>query len=60
MLRRTTPRGNEPHATGSLDRLTALLLERETVDGADVDQVLGRVPPAPATVGVDGHWATRI
>jgi ATP-dependent Zn protease len=28
----------------SLDRLTALLLERETVNGADVDEILARVP----------------
>ncbi|HZA82259.1 MAG TPA: ATP-dependent zinc metalloprotease FtsH, partial [Actinomycetes bacterium] len=28
----------------ALDRLTELLLERETVDGTDVDQVLGRIP----------------
>jgi cell division protease FtsH len=28
----------------ALDRLTQLLLERETVDGTDVDDVLGRVP----------------
>jgi cell division protease FtsH len=29
---------------GELDRLTQLLLERETIDGADVDHILGRVP----------------
>jgi cell division protease FtsH len=38
---------------GALDRLAALLLERETVDGTDVDEILGRVPgqrqPARAT-----------
>jgi len=28
----------------SLDRLTELLLERETVDSADVYRILGRVP----------------
>jgi ATP-dependent Zn protease len=28
----------------ALDRLTALLLERETVDGTDVDEILGRLP----------------
>ena len=28
-----------------LDRLTELLMERETVDGTDVDQILGRDPP---------------
>ncbi|MCW6007188.1 ATP-dependent zinc metalloprotease FtsH [Micromonospora sp. CPCC 205371] len=28
----------------ALDRLTEVLLERETIDGADVDQVLGRFP----------------
>ena len=31
----------------ALDRLTELLLERETVDGTDVDEVLGRVPRQP-------------
>jgi cell division protease FtsH len=28
----------------ALDRLTELLLERETIDGTDVDQILGRTP----------------
>jgi cell division protease FtsH len=27
-----------------LNRLTELLLERETIDGVDVDEILGRVP----------------
>jgi cell division protease FtsH len=38
----------------ALDRLTGLLLERETVDGTDVDDILGRVPrpaPQPTTKG---------
>jgi cell division protease FtsH len=34
-----------------LDRLTELLLERETVDGTDVDGILGRVPVHRAPVG---------
>jgi cell division protease FtsH len=28
----------------ALDRLTEVLLERETIDGADVDEILGRTP----------------
>jgi cell division protease FtsH len=27
-----------------LDRLTQVLLERETIDGADVEEILGRTP----------------
>jgi cell division protease FtsH len=42
----------------ALDRLTDLLLERETVDGTDVDQVLGRVPGQPQPVGATGHITT--
>jgi len=42
----------------ALDRLTELLLERETVDGTDVDQVLGRVPGQRQPVGATGHSAT--
>jgi cell division protease FtsH len=42
----------------ALDRLTELLLERETVDGTDVDQVLGRVPGPPQPIGATGHSAT--
>jgi cell division protease FtsH len=41
-----------------LDRLTELLLERETIDGTDVDQVLGRVPGQRQPVGATGHTAT--
>jgi len=44
-------RDAEERATGvltehrqALDGLTELLLERETVDGTDVDEVLGRIP----------------
>jgi cell division protease FtsH len=33
----------------ALDRLAQLLLERETVDGTDVDAVLGRLPSASGT-----------
>jgi cell division protease FtsH len=42
----------------ALDRLTGLLLERETVDGTDVDEVLGRVPGQRQPVGATGHTAT--
>jgi cell division protease FtsH len=42
----------------ALDRLTELLLERETVDGTDVDQVLGRVPGQAQPIGATGHTAT--
>jgi cell division protease FtsH len=31
-------------ARHALDRLTELLLERETIDGTDVEQILGRIP----------------
>ena len=41
----------------ALDRLTELLLERETVDGTDVDQVLGRVPGQPQPIGATHHAA---
>jgi len=41
----------------ALDRLTELLLERETVDGTDVDAVLGRVPGQSQPVGATGHAA---
>jgi cell division protease FtsH len=40
-----------------LDRLTELLLERETVDGTDVDEVLGRVPGRRQPIGATGHAA---
>jgi cell division protease FtsH len=42
----------------ALDGLTELLLERETVDGTDVDEVLGRVPGQRQPVGATGHSAT--
>jgi cell division protease FtsH len=42
----------------ALDRLTELLLERETVDGTDVDQVLGRVPGPREPIGATSHAAT--
>jgi cell division protease FtsH len=42
----------------ALERLTELLLERETVDGTDVDEVLGRVPGQRQPVGATGHSAT--
>ena len=43
----------------ALDRLADLLLERETVDGTDVDEVLGRVPGRRQPVGATGHAATE-
>jgi cell division protease FtsH len=43
----------------ALERLTELLLERETVDGTDVDQVLGRIPGQPQPIGATGHTTTR-
>jgi hypothetical protein len=42
----------------ALDRLTELLLERETVDGTDVDEVLGRIPGPREPIGATGHSAT--
>jgi hypothetical protein len=42
----------------ALERLTELLLERETVDGTDVDEVLGRIPGQRQPVGATGHTAT--
>ena len=43
----------------ALDRLTQLLIERETVDGTDVDEILGRVPGRQQPVGATGHAATK-
>jgi cell division protease FtsH len=37
-----------------LNRLTDLLLERETIDGADVDEILGRFPGPQAPADVPG------
>jgi cell division protease FtsH len=42
----------------ALDRLTELLLERETLDGTDVDEVLGRIPGPAQPIGATGHSAT--
>ena len=42
----------------ALDRLVELLLERETVDGTDVDEILGRVPGRGTPVGAAGHAAS--
>ncbi|HEX4908835.1 MAG TPA: AAA family ATPase, partial [Actinomycetes bacterium] len=42
----------------ALDRLTELLLERETVDGTDVDGVLGRIPGQRQPIGATGHAAS--
>jgi cell division protease FtsH len=41
-----------------LDRLAELLLERETVDGTDVDRILGRIPGDRAPIGAGSHAAT--
>jgi cell division protease FtsH len=43
----------------ALDRLADLLLERETVDGTDVDEILGRVPGQRQPVGATGHRAAK-
>ncbi len=43
----------------ALDRLTGLLLDRETVDGTDVDEILGRVPGRRQPVGATGHAAVK-
>ncbi|HZD37207.1 MAG TPA: ATP-dependent zinc metalloprotease FtsH [Actinomycetes bacterium] len=43
----------------ALDRLTQLLIERETVDGTDVDEILGRIPGRQQPVGATGHAATK-
>jgi cell division protease FtsH len=42
----------------ALDKLTALLLERETVDGTDVDEILGRVPGRRQPVAATASGAT--
>ncbi|HEX8858377.1 MAG TPA: ATP-dependent zinc metalloprotease FtsH [Actinomycetes bacterium] len=44
---------------GALDQLADLLLERETVDGTDVDEILGRVPGQRQPVGATGHRAAK-
>jgi len=44
----------------ALDRLSELLLERETVDGTDVDEILGRVPGRRQPVGATGHTASAV
>jgi cell division protease FtsH len=60
----TLLREAEHHATRllsehreALDRLTELLLERETVDGTDVDDVLGRIPGQHQPIATTGHTA---
>jgi hypothetical protein len=35
------------------------LLERETVDGTDVDGVLGRIPGQRQPIGATGHTSTK-
>jgi cell division protease FtsH len=42
----------------ALDRLVQLLLERETVDGTDVDEALGRIPGQHQPIGATGHTAS--
>jgi cell division protease FtsH len=42
----------------ALERLVELLLERETLDGTDLDELLGRVPGQRQPVGATGHTAT--
>jgi cell division protease FtsH len=42
-----------------LDRLTELLLERETINGAEVDGILGRIPGQRSPVAATDHTATR-
>jgi cell division protease FtsH len=39
------------HHRDTLDRLAALLLERETIDGTDLDELLGRIPRQPQPIG---------
>jgi cell division protease FtsH len=39
----------------ALDRVTGLLLERETIDGTDIEDVLGQVPQSRQPVGTPGH-----
>jgi ATP-dependent Zn protease len=41
-----------------LDNLAELLLERETVDGTDVDRIVGRITGDRAPVGASSHPAT--
>lgn len=41
----------------TLDHLTELLLERETVDRTDVDEILGSIPGRRQPVGVTGQAA---
>jgi cell division protease FtsH len=43
----------------ALERLTELLLERETVDGTDVDEVLGRIPGQHQPIGATGHTTIK-
>jgi len=42
----------------TLDQLTELLLERETIDGTDLDALLGRIPGPREPIGAGGHRAT--
>jgi cell division protease FtsH len=44
----------------ALERLTELLLERETVDGTDVDEVLGRIPGPRQPIGTTSHTTTPV
>jgi cell division protease FtsH len=60
LLRQAEQRALEPLRAHRevLQGLTELLLERETVDGTDVDETLGRVPGRRQAVGATGHPAT--
>jgi cell division protease FtsH len=42
----------------ALDRLTEVLLERETIDGTDLDEILGRIPGQRQPIGATGHTTT--
>jgi cell division protease FtsH len=42
----------------ALERLVELLLERETIDGTDLDELLGRIPGQHQPIGATGHTAT--
>jgi cell division protease FtsH len=62
LLRHAEDRATRMLAThrDALDRLTELLLERETVDGTDVDEVLGRIPGQRQPIGATGHAASTV
>jgi cell division protease FtsH len=61
LLREAEDRANQMliEHRDALDRLTELLLERETVDGTDVDGVLGRIPGQRQPIGATGHTSPK-